>query len=227
MSTFRKFWETKPRTDYFEWFNDFLKSSDYTAADWTINNGGSPTIAIDTDGVGGLLVLTTGGTDTNSTSHQDDIEAFKFTAGKALEFEARFSLDDVVDSIFAIGLAVTDTTPVDAADRLLFIKQDTESTLSFQAAGSGSSSSELADFVTLVNGTFIKVGFYYDGKVANDALTGQPAGTIDVFLNDRRVGAVPVTFAPDTEICVTAHVATGKTGAVAAALDYIRCIQQR
>jgi hypothetical protein len=227
MSTFRKFWETRPRTDYFEWFNDFLKSSDYTAADWTITNGGSPTNAIDTDGVGGLLVLTTGGTDTNSTSHQDDIESFKFTLGKALEFEARFSLNDVVDSIFAIGLVITDTTPVAATDQLVFIKADTESTLSFQATADGSAISSLDDFATLVNNTFVKVGFYYDGKVANDAVSGQPAGTIDVFLNDRRVGSVPVTNAPDTELCVTAHVATGKTGAVAAALDYIRVIQER
>lgn len=227
MSTFRKFWENRPRLDYFEWFNDFLKSSDYLATDWTITNSGSPTIAIDTDAVGGLLNAATGGTDTNSSSHQDDVELFKFTAGKAIEFETRFALDDVVDSIFAIGLSITDTTPLDSTDRMFFKKEDTENTLSFQITKDGSTVAELANFVTMVNNTFIKVGFYYDGKIANPAIAGQPAGTIDVFLNDVRVGAVAVTSAPDTEMAVTFHVVTGKTGAVTAAIDYIRCIQER
>lgn len=227
MSTFRKFWENRPRTDFFEWFNDFLKSSDYTAGDWAINNTGSPTIAIDTDGVGGLLVVTTGGTDTNSSQHQDDQEAFKFTLGKAMEFEARFALDDVVDSALAIGLANTDTTALDATDRLFIKKADTEHTLSFEATANGSTVSELQDFAALENNAFVKVGFYYDGKVQQTAAVGQPAATIDVFLNDRRVGSVPITNAPDTEIAVTFHVVTGKTGAVSLALDYIRCIQER
>lgn len=227
MSTFRKFWENRPRTDYFETFNDFILSGDYAAADWTITNTGSPTIAIDTDGIGGLLVATTGGTDTNSTSHQHDQEAFKFTLGKAFEFETRFALDDVVDSIFMIGLAVTDTTPLDATDRLVFKKEDTESTVSFQATANGSAVSSLDDFATLTNNVFTKVGFYYDGKVQQTAVPNQPAGTIDVFLNDRRVGSVPVTNAPDTEIAITFHLVTGKTGAVAAAIDYIRAVQER
>src|SRR5690606_9523417 len=101
MTTHRKFWENRPRMDYVEWLNDFLKSSDYTATDWTITNSGSPTIAIATGSANGLLSVATGGTDTNSTSHQDDIEVFRFQPGKALEFEARFALDDVVDSILA------------------------------------------------------------------------------------------------------------------------------
>ena len=31
MTTFRKFWETRPRTDYQEYFNDFLRAADYAA----------------------------------------------------------------------------------------------------------------------------------------------------------------------------------------------------
>lgn len=227
MTTHRKFWENAPRMNYVEWLNDFLKSSDYTATDWTINNGGSPTIAIQTGVANGILSVATGATDTNSTSHQDDIEVFRCTPGKALEFEARFALDDVVDSIFAIGLAITDTTPLDATDRLFFKKGDTENTLSFEATANGSAISKVDDFVTLVNGTFVKVGFYYDGKVAQDAAPGQPNATIDVYLNDRRVGAVPFTNRPDTEMAVTFHAATGKTGAVTALIDYIRCVQER
>ena len=223
---FRKHWENHPRTDFFEYFNDFLKTSDYTAGDWTITNGGSPTIAVDTDDVGGQLSIATGATDTNSSSHQSKIEAFKFVSGKALEFEAAFTLDDVVDSTFLLGLAITDTTPLDATDRLVFKKEDTESTLNFQVTKDGSTVSELADFVTLVNGTQVKVGFYYDGSVAAEAGVGS-APTIDVYLNDKRVGAVPITNAPDTEMCITAHVVTGKTGAVTAKLDYVRVVQER
>lgn len=223
---FRKHWETRPRTDYFEYCNDFLVTSAYTAGDWTITNSGSPTIAVDTDDVGGQLSVATGGTDTNSTSHQSKIEAFKFVSGKALEFEAAFSLDDVVDSTFMLGLAITDTTPLDATDRLVFKKEDTESTLNFQCTKDGSTVSELADFATLVNSTQVKVGFYYDGSTAAEAGEGA-APTIDVYLNDVRVGAVPITNAPDTEMCITAHLVTGKTGAVTAKLDYVRVVQER
>lgn len=223
---FRKFWENRPRTDFFELFNDFLFTSAYTAGDWTITNSGSPTIAVDTDDVGGMLSAATGGTDTNSTSHQSKIEAFKFVSGKALEFECAFALDDVVDSIFMIGLAITDSSPLDATDRLVFKKEDTESTLSFQCTKDGSTVSALDDFATLVNGTQVKVGFYYDGSVAAEAGTGA-APTIDVYLNDVRVGAVPITNAPDTEMCATFHVVTGKTGAVTAKIDYIRAVQER
>ena len=189
-------------------------------------NGGSPTIAVDVDDVGGQLSVATGGTDTNSTSHQSKIEAFKFVSGKALEFECAFSLDDVVDSIFQIGLAITDTTPLDATDRLTFKKEDTENTLSFKCTKDGTTVSELADFVTLVNNTQVKVGFYYDGSVAAVAGTGN-APTIDVFLNDVRVGAVPITNAPDTEMCLSFHLVTGKTGAVTAKIDYLRVVQER
>jgi len=223
---FRKHWETRPRTDYFETFNDFLKTSDYTAGDWTITNGGSPTIAVDVDDVGGILSIATGGTDTNSSSHQSKIEAFKFVSGKAIEFEAAFALDDVVDSIFMLGLAITDTSPLDATDRLVFKKEDTERTLSFQCTKDGSTVSTVDDFVTLVNATQVKVGFYYDGSTAAVAGSGA-APTIDVYLNDVRVGAVPITNAPDTEMCITAHVVTGKTGAVTAKIDYIRVVQER
>jgi len=223
---FRKFWETRPRTDYFETFNDFLKTSDYTAGDWTITNSGSPTIAVDVDDVGGMLSIATGGTDTNSSSHQSKIEAFKFVSGKAIEFEAAFALDDVVDSIFMLGLAITDSSPLDAADRLVFKKEDTESTLSFQCTKDGSTVSALDDFATLVNNTQVKVGFYYDGSTAAVAGSGG-APTIDVYLNDKRVGSVPITNAPDTEMCITAHVVTGKTGAVTAKIDYIRVVQER
>lgn len=226
MGTFRKFWENRPRTDYYEWLNDFLKSSDYTATDWTITNGGSPTVAIDTDGVGGILSVATGGTDGNDTNHQDDIEAFKFQLGKAMEFETRFALSDVLDSNFIIGLAITDTTMIDASDRLVFAKLDTEETVSFECTKDGSTISRLDDFVTLVNDQFVKLGFYYDGSVA--AADGVGAGpTIDVFLNDQRVGAVPVTNAPDTEMAVSFFVETGKTGAVTALIDYIRVVQER
>lgn len=224
---FRKHWENRPRTDYVELFNDFLVTSAYTAGDWTITNTGSPTIAVDVDDVGGQLSIATGATDTNSSSHQSKIEAFKFVSGKALEFECAFALDDVVDSTFMIGLAITDTTPLDATDRLVFKKEDTESTLSFQCTKDGSTVSTVDDFATLVNSTQVKVGFYYDGKVAQDGADGQSQASIDVYLNDVRVGAVPVTYAPDTELTPTFHLVTGKTGAVTAKLDYFRVVAER
>lgn len=222
MSTFRKFWETKPRTDYFDFFLDFTNTSDYTAGDWTVTNAGSGTIAVDVDDVGGILTLTGGAGDDALIGLNNKIECFQLISGKALEFEARFRLNDVTQSDFAIGLQITDTTPLAVSNGIWFGSDDGDALLDFHYANA-SAQQDLLGVASLVNNQYIKVGFYYDGEPI--AVGGR--ADLQVFLNDVRVGAIKVTAASTEQLCASIAVQNGEAVSKVLQLDYIRVVQQR
>lgn len=218
MSTFRKFWQNNPQTDFVEYYNDFTKTSDYTAGDWTITAlAGTNTIAVDTDDANGVLRLTSGATEDNGSGYNQKIECWRFAANKALEFEARFKMNDVTQADCVIGLQITDTTPYAVSDGAWFGTDDGDALLDFHLA-KASAQSDTAGVATLVDDTWIKVGFYYDGVDAN----------VQIFINDVRVGAVPfATYAPTTELCISLAHTTGEAVANTMDIDYIRVRQQR
>lgn len=218
MSTFRKFWQNKPRMDYVVYENDFVMTSDYLATDWTITAlAGTNTIAVDVDDPNGVLLLTTGATEDNGSGYQSKIEAWRFAADKAIEFEARFNMGDVTQTDFVLGLQITDTTPFAVSDGVWFGSDDGDALLDFHAA-KASVQSDTAGIATLVDDTWVKVGFYYDGVDAN----------IQIFVNDVRVGSVPfATYGPTTELAISIALTTGEAVANTMLIDYIRVVQQR
>jgi hypothetical protein len=218
MTTYRKFWQDLPRMDFAERILDFLFTSDYLATDWTITAlQGTNTIAVDTDDANGVLRLTTGATENDGSAYQGKIECWRLAANKALEFEARFKINDVTQTDFVIGLQITDTTPFAVSDGVWFGSDDGDALLDFHSA-KGSVQSDTAGIATLVDDTWIKVGFYWDGVDTN----------IQVFINDIRVGAVPfATYGPTTELCISIAFTTGEAVANTMLIDYIRVCQQR
>lgn len=218
MTTYRKFWQDLPRMDFAERILDFLFTSDYLATDWTITAlQGTNTIAVDTDDPNGVLRLTTGATENDGSGYQGKIECWRLAANKALEFEARFKINDVTQTDFVIGLQITDTTPFAVSDGVYFGSDDGDALLDFVAA-KASAVSTTAGVATLVDDTWIKVGFYWDGVDTN----------IQIFVNDVRVGAVPfATYGPTTELCVSIAFTTGEAVANTMDIDYIRVVQQR
>lgn len=218
MSTYRKFWQDMPRMDFVEQVNDFTRSSDYTAGDWTITAlAGTNTIAVDTDDPNGVLTLTTGATEDNGSAYQQKIECWRFAANKALEFEARFKINDVTQTDFVLGLQITDTTPFAVSDGAWFGSDDGDALLDFHLA-KASVQSDILGVGTLVDDTWVKVGFYYDGVDEK----------VQVFINDIRVGAVLFsTYAPTTELCISMAFTTGEAVANTMLIDYIRAVQQR
>ncbi len=204
--------------DYVEYVNDFTMLSDYLATDWTITAlAGTNTIAVDVDDPNGVLLLTTGATEDNGSGYQSKIEAFRLAAGKACEFEARFKMGDVTQTDFVLGLQITDTTPFAVSDGVWFGSDDGDALLDFHSA-KGSVQSDVAGVATLVDDTWIKVGWYWDGVDTN----------IQIFVNDVRVGAVPfATYGPTTELCISIALTTGEAVANTMLIDYIRVVQQR
>jgi hypothetical protein len=221
MSTFRKFWERKPRTDYFEFFNDFTKPTDYDTADWTLTTteagAGAATEAIG-NLAGGVLVVTNDAADDDADFFQSTKEVYKYAANKALEFEIRFKLSDVTQSDFIAGLVITDTTPLANSDGIFFRKNDADTYPDLVICKNGTET-VIALPDPLVDDTWVKLGFYHD----------EGGDTIQAFVNDVRVGAITdLTNAPDDEeLAVTFGIQNGEAVAKVLSVDYIRVIEQR
>jgi len=221
MSTFRKFWQTVPRTDYFEFFNDFTRPTDYDTNDWTLTKveagAGSHSAAIG-NLAGGILVSTNDAADDDGAFFQSTKELFKYDAAKALEFEIRFKLSDVTQSDFIAGLVITDTTPLANSDGIFFRKNDGDAIPDFVVCKNGTETvTELP--AALVNDTYVKLGFYYDGNTAHK---------LQIFVNDIRVGASVLTnVVDDEELAVTFGHQNGEAVSKILSVDYIRAVEQR
>jgi len=220
MTTFRKFWENRARTDFYEYFNDFTNTGDYAAADWTITTteagAGDATEAISTGAAGGVLVVTNDAGAADADYLQNKIECFRFTSGKAAEFEIRFKISDVTNTAFVAGLQITDTTPLAVTDGV-FIRKGEDDTYPDLVVCKNSTETVVAAPDPLVNDTWVKLGFYYDGT-----------DTMQFFVNDQRVAACAVTNLPDDEdLAISFGLLNSSAAAHVLSVDYIRAISER
>lgn len=220
MTTFRKFWQEKPRTAYAEYFNDFLSAQDYAAADWTITTteagAGAATEAVSTAIQGGALVLTNDNFDNDADFLQGTVEAWGFTTRKATEFEMRFKVSDVTNTDVVLGLQITDTTPLAVSDGVFFRKNEDDTYPDLVVCKNGSES-VIALPDPLVNDTFVTLGFYFDGT-----------DTVQAMVNGTRVASLPTTNLPDDELlAISFGFANGSAAAHVMVIDYIRVVQER
>ena len=215
--------------EFFGYFNDFMASQDYAAADWTITTtelgAGSATEAIDlTDGVGGVLEITNDAADNDLDFLQSVLEVFKFTAGKKLSFMARFKILEVLQCDFVIGLQITDTTPLAVSDGVFFRCDDGDALLDAVICKDATETA-LAGVHTMVADTYVEVELYYDGRITN---AGAATGGFEVIVNGVNVGTLVLTNAPDDEeLCISFGIMNGEAVANIMTLDYISVVQQR
>ena len=216
--TIRKFFEGYAVEDLVTFFDDFIS---FAAADWTITTteggSGSASEALGTE-VGGVLVVTNDDADDDRDFFQKPGEAFLFASGKPLKFSFRGKLSDVTQSDFIAGLQITDTTPLAVTDGIFFRKNDADTGLDFVVC-KDSTETVVEDVAALVNDTYVKLEFYYDGT---------PNGTIDIFVNGARVGSAVSTNAPDDEVLTPSFgVQNGEAAAKVLTVDYIGAEQVR
>lgn len=203
-------------TRYIVFFDDFHT---YTAGDWTITTVeagvGDATEAL-TDGAGGLLLITNDAADDDADFFQKTGEGFLLTSGKKCWFEARFKVSDATQSDVVIGLQITDTTPLAVTDGVYFLKSDGAATADFYVT-KNSSSTTSAQVDTLVNDTFVKWGFYYDGNQA-----------IEVWVDGVLVDTVATTTLPNDEVLtVSFGIQNGEASAKTMTVDYILAVAER
>jgi len=109
----------------------------------------------------GVLVLTNAAGDNDLDFLQMVAETFLFEVGKKLWFKARFKVSDATQSDFIMGLQITDTSALAVSDGVFFQKDDGDTALDFHVEKNGTATSA-SDIATIVDDTYLTVGFYYD-----------------------------------------------------------------
>ena len=155
---------------------DFHEFNQYVAGDWTVTNTTSHATVALTAGAGGLISLAGG-----ASSVTSDIAAiisnpldFNFASTNQVWFYTGFKVTTAANDQIQLGITAANSalTPTDG---IYFNKAAGASTIDFVVRKSSTSTTQSA-VATLVGGTFIRLGFYYNGKDA-----------VDVFVNDAKV----------------------------------------
>ena len=139
----------------------FTYENDYTDLGNTGSRtvtGASTTFAL-TDGIGGIGILTPGGTTTASSMYRT-AAAFKFVAEQKFWYTTRIAYSGVGTGI--TGYFGVIKTGGATTDSLLF-KLAATGVLSFVSTVNNTATTLVSNVTTLVGGTFVEVAFCYDG----------------------------------------------------------------
>lgn len=206
-------------SDYVVYFNDFLVEQDYAAADWVITTteagAGSATEALAGDELNGALLITNDDADNDLDSLQHTQEVWKLASGKKLWFSARLKVNDAdqVDEFW--GLCVTDTSPLDATDRIGF--QITDEDASIDVLSEKDSTETITDSgVDAADDTYVKISFYWDG-----------ASSVKFAINDAVVATHTTNIPDDENLCLTLHHQNGEAAAQTLTVDYVHIVMER
>lgn len=195
-----------------KYLNDF---DNYVAANWTVTETGTGTRAL-TDADGGVLLITNDSNNDDANFFNKVGESFLFESGKKLWFKTRFKVSDATESDVVVGLQITDITPLAVSDGVYFIKADGSTSVSFVVTKNTTPTTN-ANAATLVDDTYIELGFYYNGKDA-----------IEYFADGSKVGTSAVTNLPDDEIMtISFGIQNGEAVAKTMSMDYIQVVKER
>jgi hypothetical protein len=144
--------------------NQFTGSSTYVndfntliGTDYTIT-GTSSTFAV-TNGIGGQAILTPGGTTTATAAYKAGT-FIQFVAGYRTWFVVRFKVSAVAGSVsYYAGLRAGSAT----TDGLWFAKAASSTSINLVSTVNSTATTLVTGVATAVAGSFVEVGFYYDG----------------------------------------------------------------
>jgi hypothetical protein len=115
-----------------------------------------------------------------------------------------------------MGLQITDTTPLDVSDGVFFIKADGAATVNLLVEKNNTATTT-SSVATMVNDTFIRLGFYYDG-----------VSSIEYFVNGVLGGSSVTTNLPDDEdMTISFALQNGEAVAKTMTVDYIFAAKER
>lgn len=136
-----------------QYANDFTNS----VADYTVT-GTSSALAL-ADGLGGIAVLTPGGTTTATAAYKTATIA-QFVAGNQLWFQARFKASAVSGTkSFYVGLRKGSAT----TDGLWFAKAASSTDITLVSTVGSTATTLVSGIATAAADTWLELGFYYDG----------------------------------------------------------------
>lgn len=201
---------------------DFEDFHNYAAGDWTVTEtqAGATQALSSANGAGGVMLLTNSAADNDVNQLQRAVESFKFVSGKQTWFKCRFKVSDVTQSDVYFGLIITDTDLVGGiTDGMYFVKADGAATVALTTTMNSTAVSSSA-LATLVNDTYVVLGYHYDG-----------ASTIKAYVNEVHTatvsGVLGTSICDDEELAVTLSLTNGEAVAKTMAIDYVLAIQER
>ena len=239
-SPFKGAWD---RSVWFYFFDDFMDEYALTSnlpvaasSPWVGTALSSGTFAMSTDAKGGVCVLSGAGTTDNSGAQiQQDMEVWSLEAGKEVWFTARLKASDATQSEVFVGLAITDTTLLDAtgtlaagmthSDSVGFYKPDGETNW-YGVVRRDSVQANTGAIGTSADDTYILL----EARVVMDPTTAGK-GRVTYFVNGAEVGRIDSTTLPyDSEEFLALSVAMNSgdnSGTKTVTVDFIGAAQQR
>ena len=197
-------------TVFHSYFNDF---DVFTAGDWTGTATGSVTNAV-IAGNGGILSMINSASNADLNSLQFKAASFAIVAGSQTWMKMRFSISNATNAALVLGLIQTTTTPLTVTDGFYFAKAAASTTLTAKLAKSSTIST--VNVGTLANATSVNVGLHYDGNV-----------TVSIWLNNVKVGSIPITNLPTANLNLTLAESNGTAAANTLNVDYVFVSQER
>ena len=206
--------------DYVHEMIDFLLADDYDTTDWTqtLVDGGSDaaqSVATQAGVKNGTLKILNNDADDDSLNLQRKVESYKIESGKKLWFETLLNVSDADAVDLFVGLAITDTTALDASDRLGFRITDGDASITSQSTKDSTTTQKDTE-IDASDSVNVKLGMYYDG-----------ASTVEFYV-DRVLKCSHTTNIPDDEeLCLTINLTNGAAAAKSAIIDYIHIVKER
>lgn len=201
-------------TDMHRFFDDF---DTYTSGQWTATITGTGAAAL-TAGDGGLLALTTSATSADNVFLQKTTEGFSFEVGRQAWFKTRLKVD-ALTSVIAIGLQVTDTTPLDVTDGIYFLSTTGTGAVTCYVRKNATTGSATGTGIVLVANTFTELAWYWDGR-----------DTLSYFQDGVQKGSitgVAASYLPDTTTTPSLAVQTSSAAIRALVVDYVLAAKAR
>lgn len=203
-------------TKYHTYFDDF---NTYSSASWTNTTTGSGTVAT-TSVDGGCILLTTSGTSADNVFLDLLAAGFLMATGAPTWFKCRFKASDVTNSSLVIGLQIIDTTPLDVTDGIYFLSSTGAATVDVICRKDATTGSTSATAIaTLVNDTFVTLGWYWDG-----------IDNLAYYVNDVQIGTltgIAANYLPDAQLTASIGIQTGAAAAKSMTVDYFLASKAR
>jgi len=144
--------------DVVTYSNDFFDIGTTTA--YTISGGGAVALGVGAAGVGGTIVHTPASATASAVTRA--ATAFSFTKGKKFWFLQRIA-PSAVAGVMSMFFGMNTANAAITADGLYFRKAASQSNLDFVSVVNGTTTVLAAAVTTVAAGTYLDVGFYYDG----------------------------------------------------------------
>ena len=207
--------------DYYRLFDDFMGIAVDSTNDWTVVKDSSATVAIETDTLGGRLLMSSQASTADDGSSIQGNEIFLPVAGKDIWFETKLAILAPATAEFFAGLSVNwGTNPegvLTVTDRIGFEINDADASILCITEDTNTPTSSDSEVDAVISEDII-LGFHVIGTAE-----------VRFFVNRVQVVSHTTNIAADQNFAVALMElsGTGGTPTQTMAVDYVMCVATR